>query len=54
MKNFDELPDEYVRLVTERGEMTESVVCDYIAGMTDQYAIKVYEDLYIPFVWKVV
>lgn len=54
MKNFDELPDEYVRLVTERGEMMESVVCDYIAGMTDQYAIKVYEDLYIPFVWKVV
>ena len=54
MKKFDELPDEYVRLVTERGEMMESVVCDYIAGMTDQYAIKVYEDLYIPFVWKVV
>lgn len=54
MKNFHELPEEYVRLVTERDEMMESVVCDYIAGMTDQYSIKVYEDLYIPFVWKVV
>lgn len=54
MKNFHELPEEYVRLVTERGEMKESVVCDYIAGMTDQYSIQIYEDLYVPFVWKVV
>lgn len=54
MKNFDALPEEYIHLVTERGEKVESVVCDYIAGMTDQYAIHVYEDLYIPFVWKVV
>ena len=54
MKNFHELPEEYIQLVTKRGEKIESVVCDYIAGMTDQYAIKVYEDLYIPFVWKVV
>ena len=54
MKNFHELPEEYVRLVTERGERMESVVCDYIAGMTDQYSINVYENLYVPFVWKVV
>ena len=54
MKNFDALPKEYRHLVTERGEKVESVVCDYISGMTDQYAIHVYEDLYIPFVWKVV
>ena len=54
MKNFDTLPKEYRHLVTERGEKVESVVCDYISGMTDQYAIHVYEDLYIPFVWKVV
>lgn len=54
IKHFDELPDEYIQLVTERGEMKESIVCDYIAGMTDQYAIKVYKDLYIPLVWKVV
>lgn len=54
LKNFHELPEEYVRMVTERGEMMESVVCDYISGMTDQYSIKIYEDLYVPFVWKVV
>lgn len=54
MNNFHELPEEYVRLVSERGEKKESVVCDYIAGMTDQYSIHVYENLYVPFVWKVV
>ena len=54
MENFHELPEEYVRLVSERGEKKESVVCDYIAGMTDQYSIQVYENLYVPFVWKVV
>lgn len=54
VKNFHELPEEYVGLVTDRGEGMESVVCDYIAGMTDQYSINVYENLYVPFVWKVV
>ena len=54
MKNFDELPIDYQNLVEVRGEKKESVVCDYIAGMTDQYAIHIYEDLHIPYVWKVV
>ena len=54
MKNFDELPIDYQNLVKVRGEKKESVVCDYIAGMTDQYAIHIYEDLHIPYVWKVV
>ena len=54
MKNFNELPTDYIKLVMEHGEKKESVVCDYIAGMTDQYAIHIYEDLHIPNVWKVV
>lgn len=54
MKELNELPKDYIALVEERGEKKESVVCDYIAGMTDQYAIHVYEELHIPFVWKVV
>ena len=33
-------------------EGTERAVCDYIAGMTDRYAIRVYEDLFIPYSWK--
>ena len=30
----------------------ERCVCDFIAGMTDRYAIEVYSSLYIPKVWK--
>jgi len=28
------------------------VITDYIAGMTDRYAVKVFEDIYIPKGWK--
>ncbi len=31
----------------------ERRVCDYIAGMTDRYAIHVFENLFIPKVWKI-
>lgn len=31
----------------------EQVVCDYIAGMTDKYAIHKYSELFIPTAWQV-
>ena len=30
----------------------ERVICDYIAGMTDQYAVNQYEALFIPKFWS--
>ena len=53
MKNFHELPEEYVRLVTERGEMMESVVCDYIAGMTDHFAVALFQKIVVPKSWGI-
>ena len=38
IRHADELPDEYQRLMSERGEKKSRVVCDYIAGMSDSYA----------------
>jgi dGTPase len=29
-------------------ETVERVVCDYVSGMTDRYALRVYEDLFVP------
>lgn len=29
----------------------ERIVCDYIAGMTDRYAINLYNELFIPKPW---
>lgn len=47
----DELPADLRRISAERGEPAERAVVDYIAGMTDQYAINVFNDLYVPRTW---
>ena len=36
------------------GESRERVVCDFIAGMTDRFAIATYEKLFIPQPWTVI
>ena len=48
--HLEKLPDDFVNLI-ENGEAEEVVVADYIAAMTDRYAIAKYEDIYIPKVW---
>ena len=35
-----------------RNEGVERAVCDYIAGMTDHYAIEKYKELFIPRAWS--
>ncbi|HWQ12184.1 MAG TPA: deoxyguanosinetriphosphate triphosphohydrolase [Roseiflexaceae bacterium] len=45
------LPEDIRRINAERGEPAERAVVDYIAGMTDRYAIKVFNDLYVPRTW---
>ena len=44
--NIDKLPKMYLRLLEKDGK--ERVVCDYLSGMTDRYAIGVFENLFIP------
>lgn len=51
LRHMEKLPDEYKRLINV-GEPLEKVVCDYIASMTDRYAIALYEELYIPKSWN--
>ena len=43
------MPEDYGRVTTEEGP--ERAACDYISGMSDRYAIKVYESLFIPRPW---
>lgn len=47
-----ELPHEYVEAVWIYNESWSRAVCDYIAGMTDNYAIDRYQELFIPRSWK--
>ena len=51
LENYEILPIEYKRLVEERGEPLEKVVCDYIAGMSDDYAIKTIKEIFVPVRW---
>ncbi len=53
MDHEQELPEEYLRMMRERGEPKGRVVCDYIAGMSDSYAIYKFEELFVPKSWKV-
>lgn len=52
MEHVDRLPAEYIRLM-EQGEKKSRVVCDYIAGMSDIYAIDQFERLFVPRRWNV-
>lgn len=51
LKNPEKMGGEY-KLVWEQ-EGKERAVADYIAGMTDHYAITVYSDSYIPKAWSI-
>ncbi len=44
--NIDKLPEEYLNMLERYGK--SRVVCDYIAGMTDRYAIRLFEEIYVP------
>lgn len=49
-KNFDKLPRTYIDLYKFCGDKSQ-IVCDYIAGMTDRYAIDKYNEIFIPRGW---
>ncbi len=51
LEHTDKLPGEYVQTLETEGRMT--AICDYIASMTDNYALEVYNDLFIPRSWSV-
>lgn len=51
IKNPDKLDNEY-NVIRER-EGIERAAADYIAGMTDHFAVMTYSNIYIPKEWKV-
>ena len=50
-KKPEELPGDFQMIRAEEG--IERAVCDYIAGMTDPYAIECFYKLYVPTAWSV-
>ena len=50
LKHPDKMPSEQRRWLDK--EETARVVCDYIAGMTDRYAVNLYRQLFLPKMWN--
>ncbi len=46
----EEMPELYLNILEREG--VERAVCDYVAGMTDRYAVDLYRKLFVPAVWK--
>ncbi|MBQ8952273.1 MAG: deoxyguanosinetriphosphate triphosphohydrolase [Eubacterium sp.] len=53
MDRPEEMPNEF-KLMLNEGEDKVTVVCDYIAGMTDNFAVEKFQELYIPRSWSIV
>ena len=53
MEKPEELPEEFKYMLND-GDDKETVVCDYIAGMTDNFAVEKFQELYIPHSWSII
>ena len=52
MKHLELLPGQFHDALVCSDDPQEQIVCDYIAGMTDNYAVKKFEEYFIPESWK--
>jgi dGTPase len=50
VKNPSSIPEEFARGL--ENEPVERVAADYVAGMTDRYALRQFQELYIPRFWS--
>lgn len=45
----EKMPAEFLKIAEE--EAVEKAVCDYIAGMSDNYSVKIFNQLFVPNFW---
>ena len=50
VKHPEKLPENYRKNIFDEG--VERCACDFVAGMTDRYAIETYADLFVPKMWR--
>lgn len=51
--NLEQLPKEFYTRMEQLNEPPYQVVVDYIAGMTDRYAVAKFKELFVPSAWSV-
>ncbi|MGN0622059.1 MAG: deoxyguanosinetriphosphate triphosphohydrolase [Porcipelethomonas sp.] len=49
-KHPEKMPEEYIRICREYD--CDRAVCDYISGMSDGYAVDIYNSLFVPRSWE--
>ena len=47
------LPRIFKEALENSDDEKEQIICDYIAGMTDSYAVKKFQDYFVPEAWKI-
>lgn len=52
IRNLEQLPEQFRDMIEKNHDSEDRIVCDYIAGMTDTYAIKWFEEFFVPKSWK--
>lgn len=53
VSHIDAIPAEFYEMLKNKGASDERIVCDYIAGMTDTYAVKKFQEFFVPESWKI-
>ena len=48
IRHLDLLPQQFLDALSNTDSSKEQIVCDYIAGMTDSYAVKKFEEFFVP------
>ncbi|MGN0523258.1 MAG: deoxyguanosinetriphosphate triphosphohydrolase [Eubacterium sp.] len=48
-KKPEEMPNEFISIAENEG--IDRAVCDYIAGMSDNYSVKIFNQLFVPMFW---
>ena len=48
-----ERPADFLDMRTVHSEGVDTAACDFLAGMTDRYAVRLFEQLYIPKPWAI-
>ncbi|MDO5040798.1 MAG: deoxyguanosinetriphosphate triphosphohydrolase [Peptoniphilus sp.] len=46
------IPEENLKIYEDVEHTKEDIICDYIAGMTDTFAVKLYKSIFIPVGWS--
>lgn len=52
LKNTNALPEEHLKIYKNIDSDIEDIICDYIAGTTDRYAVNLFNNIFIPKPWQ--